>query len=249
MLKCLCLAQADAHVTNDLISMQGVQVEPLVEMLSSDDYQRKLARDTVLKSFDSLLRQSYSDARANSFEIKLDAFDGYGLYYAGENVILPKNSHPVKVLPSIVGYIEKIPDDTLSSFKEISIFKKTDSCSFDRVMLGATRFANHCCRPNCRYLLRNLNSRRCIQLEVLKPINKKDEITVFYGDNFFGKGNQDCLCGNVDLHEQKATPFQSVSISRQRLVLRPVFIRPRRTAYQAEEDVSTVQIRDEALSF
>ena len=50
MLECLCLAQADAHVTNDLISVQGVQVEPLVEMLSSDDYQRKLASDTVLKS-------------------------------------------------------------------------------------------------------------------------------------------------------------------------------------------------------
>ena len=95
-------------------------------------------------------------------------------------------------------------------------------------MLAATRFNNHCCRPNCRYILRNLNSHRCIQLEVLKPINKNDEITVFYGDNFFGEGNQDCLCVNVDLNEQKATPFQSVSISRQRLLLRPVCIRPRR---------------------
>ena len=87
MMKCLCLAQADAHVTNDLILVQGVQIDPLVEMLSSDDYQRKLASDTVLKSFYSLLRQSYSDDRVNSFEIKLDAFGGYGLYYAGENVI------------------------------------------------------------------------------------------------------------------------------------------------------------------
>ena len=93
-------------------------------------------------------------------------------------------------------------------------------------MLGATRFANHCCRPNCRHILRNLNLRRYIQLEVLKPINKNCEIT--YSDSFFGEGNQDCLCANVDLHEQKATLFQSVSISRQRLVLRPVCIRPRR---------------------
>ena len=146
----------------------------------------------------------------------------------GRTEFYQKNSHPVKVLPSIVGYIEKIPDDILSSFKEIWTFKKTDSCLFDRVMLGATWFANHCWRPNCRYILRNLNSRRCIQLEVLKPIDKKDEITVFYGANFFGEGNQDCLCVNVDLHEQKATPFQSVSISRQRLVLRPVCIRPQR---------------------
>ena len=127
-----------------------------------------------------------------------------------------------------MGYIEKIPNDILSSFKEISIFKKTDSCSFDRVILGATRFANNYCCPNCRYILRNLNSRRCIQLEVLKPINKNDEITDFFGDKFFGEGNQDCLVVNLDLREQKATPFQSVSISRQRLVLRPVSIQLRR---------------------
>ena len=130
MSKFLCLAQADSHVANELISVQGVQIDPLVEKLSSDDYQTKLAIDTVLKSFDSLLRQSYSDACINRFEIKLDTFGGYGLYYVGENVFLPKNSHPVKVLPSIVDYIEKIPHEILSSFKEISIFKKTDSCSF-----------------------------------------------------------------------------------------------------------------------
>ena len=191
MLNCFSLAQADAHVTKELLEIDGFPIESLVEMLKPDEYQAALATDSGLKEFDRLLRASYTAARENGFEFKKDTFGGYGLFYVGDEIISPKRAHPVKVLSSVLCYVEKIPKEALSSFKDIFIFRKTESCSFDRVMLGTTRFANHSCNPNCRYTLKEVNSRRCIQLEVLKNISKNDEITVFYGPNFFGDGNQD----------------------------------------------------------
>ena len=229
MLKCFSLAQADAHVTKELLEIDGFPIESLVEMLKPDEYQAALATDSVLKEFDRLLRVSYTAARENGFEFKKDTFGGYGLFYVGDEIISPKRAHPVKVLSSVLGYVEKIPKEALSSFKDISIFRKTESCSFDRVMLGTTRFANHSCNPNCRYTLKEVNSRRCIQLEVLKNISKNDEITVFYGPNFFGDGNQDCLCKHDSLHTQKlGSDVPSALQSRARLVLRTVSFRFKR---------------------
>ena len=230
MLKCFSLAQADAHVTKELIETEVVQVQSLVEMLSQSEYRKALSTDPVLKEFDRLLRENYGAARESNFEFKKDSFGGCGLYYVGDEVISPKNSHPVKVLPSVIGFVEKIPKEALSSFKDISIFRKTDSCSFDRVMLGSTRFANHSCKPNCRFILKEINSRRCIQLEVIKNIFKNDEITVFYGSNFFGEGNQNCLCEHRNEHQHSSGSFSAYlkAGSRARLVLRPISIRSKR---------------------
>ena len=228
MLRCLSLAQADAKITKELIEIDGCIVETLVEMLSPAEYMEALTTDSGLQEFDALLRDSYNAALENNFVFKEDAYGGYGLFYVGENQLRPRKSHPVKMLPSVIGFVEKIPQDSLASFKDISIFRKTDACSFDRVMLGPTRFANHSCQPNCRYALKEVHSRRCIQLEILEPINKNDEITVSYGINFFGEGNQDCRCVHIDMHQEKLNSEDSISESRRRLDLCSASYRQRR---------------------
>ena len=162
MLRCLGVAQADAKITKELIENDGCIVETLVEMLSPAEYMEALTTDSGLQEFDALLRDSYNAALENNFVFKEDAYGGYRLFYVGENQLRPRKSHPVKMLPSVIGLVEKIPQDSLASFKDISIFRKTDACSFDRVMLGPTRFANHSCQPNCRYALKEVHSRRCI---------------------------------------------------------------------------------------
>ena len=58
MLKCFSLAQADAHVTKELLEIDGFPIESLVEMLKPDEYQAALATDSVLKEFDRLLRDN-----------------------------------------------------------------------------------------------------------------------------------------------------------------------------------------------
>ena len=117
MLKCFSLAQADAHVTKELLETDGFPIESLVEMLNSDEYQAALATDSVMKKFDRLLRVSYTAARENGFEFKKDKFGGYGLFYVGDKMISPKRCHHVKVLSSVLGHVEKNPKEALSSFK------------------------------------------------------------------------------------------------------------------------------------
>ena len=141
------------------------------------------------------------------------------MFYVGEKSFQTRKPKPLKILPSIVGFIEKFPSESLASFKDISIFRKTDACKFDRVMLGPTCFASHSFKPNCRFVLKEVISRRCIQLELLCPIEENDEITVIYGNDFFGEGNQDCLCVHVDRHNTKLSVAERQPDSRPRLVL------------------------------
>ena len=159
MLRCLRLAQADAKITQELIENDGCIVETLVEMLSPAEYREALTTDSGLQEFDALLKDSYNAAIENNFVFKEDAYAGYGLFYVGENQLSPLKSHPVKMLPSVIVFVEKIPQDSLASFQDISIFRKADACSFEWVMLGPTRFANHSCQPNCRYALKEVHSR------------------------------------------------------------------------------------------
>ena len=134
MLKCFSLAQADAHVTKEIIEVNNHPVEPLVQILSADEYREALGRNFALFEFDGLLRDAYQTALANNFSFKRDRFGGYGLFYVGEKSFQTRKSRPLQILPSIVGFIEKIPSESLASFKDISIFRKTDACKFDRVM-------------------------------------------------------------------------------------------------------------------
>ena len=56
---------------------------------------------------------------------------------------------------------------------------------------GLCRFANHDCKANARL---NVTSARRCEVVAERDIRLGDEITVNYGPNFFGVGNEDCLC-------------------------------------------------------
>ena len=101
---------------------------------------------------------------------------------------------PTKHLPAITGYLENIPDSSIDCFADISVFRKTEICKLNRIMVGATRFANHSCRPICRYNIANVGRRKVIKLEMLLPINCGHKITAIYSSEyFFGNANVNCL--------------------------------------------------------
>ena len=157
--------------------------------------------DFKLLEYDTLLRCCYIEAKEACFTFKPDQFGGYGLFYDGKQSLCSSTSFRKNYLPSIVGYVEKIPAALLGCFADTSLFERTDLCKFDRIMFGATRFANHSCRPNCKYTIFDTGKRKAIKLEILKQVNPGDEITVFYSSQkFFGEGNQNCQCPHKDLH-------------------------------------------------
>ncbi|KAJ9091470.1 hypothetical protein QFC21_007205 [Naganishia friedmannii] len=59
------------------------------------------------------------------------------------------------------------------------------------LFLGPGRFINHDCSPNVELIT---TKRNVITFRVLRRIRTGEELTTWYGDNYFGPGNRDCLC-------------------------------------------------------
>jgi histone-lysine N-methyltransferase SUV420H len=68
----------------------------------------------------------------------------------------------------------------------ISSRKKTRS-----LFLGPARFANHDCDANARLSTKGYDG---MQIVAVKHIEVGDEITVSYGEDYFGEDNEECLC-------------------------------------------------------
>ncbi|KAI5298669.1 Histone-lysine N-methyltransferase set9, partial [Ascosphaera atra] len=59
------------------------------------------------------------------------------------------------------------------------------------IFLGPARFANHDCNANCKLVMRSSGT---MEVVAVRDIDIDEEITVTYGDNYFGEGNCECLC-------------------------------------------------------
>ena len=102
---------------------------------------------------------------------------------------------------------------------------------------GAVRFANHFCSPNCRYQITEWKRRKFVKLQIVKEILSFDEITVFYGDSYFGEGNCESLCVHSHEHEQSFSRELTHDISQL------LFLKPRSTLVDANIRSRYIQTR------
>lgn len=84
----------------------------------------------------------------------------------------------------------------------ISSRKKTRS-----LFLGPARFANHDCDANARLSTKGYDG---MQIVAVKPIDIGDEITVSYGEDYFGDDNEECLCQTCETRQVNGwAPYKS----------------------------------------
>lgn len=85
--------------------------------------------------------------------------------------------------------------------KEISVRKKDFSIVVSSrnkctsLFMGPARFANHDCGANAKLMT---TSHAGIEIIATRPIEPGDEITVTYGENYFGEDNCECLCSTCE---------------------------------------------------
>lgn len=104
---------------------------------------------------------------------------------------LIKKNDPIKYL---CGYLvsmtpeeEGILDQSKRDFSIVMSSRKKTASLF----MGPARFANHDCNANARLVTMGYDG---MQIVAVRDINKGEEITVTYGDSYFGEGNRECLC-------------------------------------------------------
>ncbi|KAI7900414.1 uncharacterized protein BX663DRAFT_439252, partial [Cokeromyces recurvatus] len=59
------------------------------------------------------------------------------------------------------------------------------------LFLGPARFMNHDCNSNCEFM--NIGN-QAVTFKVRRSIVCGEEMTVFYGADYFGENNCECLC-------------------------------------------------------
>ena len=98
------------------------------------------------------------------------------------------------IIPGLKGFTAKISDEELLDDMSFSVFAATKNCKYNRIMLGPASFINHDCDPNARYIVEGEKSASTVAIQTLKPIRAGEEITVSYGENYFGESNKHCRC-------------------------------------------------------
>ncbi|KAI8942229.1 Histone-lysine N-methyltransferase set9 [Plenodomus lindquistii] len=79
------------------------------------------------------------------------------------------------------------------------------------LFLGPARFANHDCDSNAKLVTKGNMG---MQIVAVKPIDEGEEITVSYGDDYFGDDNEECLCHTCEVRQQNGwAPMKRVEES------------------------------------
>ena len=100
---------------------------------------------------------------------------------------------------------EKDLDLTRRDFSIVmSSRKKTPS-----LFLGPARFANHDCNANARLVTQGTDG---MQVVAVREIQVGEEITVTYGDSYFGEGNCECLCLTCEKEGRNGWPPRVPSV-------------------------------------
>ncbi|KAJ3084149.1 hypothetical protein HDU99_003034 [Rhizoclosmatium hyalinum] len=111
-------------------------------------------------------------------------------------IVATKKWRPGDEIRHCTGYIAELTeqDEDHLANRDFSVMYSTRKgcmCLF----LGPARFVNHDCQPNCKFIPTGSNS---ICFKVLRDIEVGQEITTFYGGDYFGEGNRECLCATCE---------------------------------------------------
>ncbi|ROV98409.1 hypothetical protein VMCG_07168 [Cytospora schulzeri] len=102
-----------------------------------------------------------------------------------------RRNEKIKSLSGIQVVITPQEEEALSSRKKDFSIVVSSRNKLTSLFMGPARFANHDCGANAKLVI---TGQAGIDIVAVRSINVGEEITVTYGENYFGEGNCECLC-------------------------------------------------------
>ena len=198
----LVLCQCDGQIGRTF-NLSKTPSKTFVNLLPEEQFTEIKKAELVVERTYSLLKEAYRLLKEFSCSLIPDSFAGYGLHYNGEKILAEKMRLP------IYWYIEAMPTNVEDNFTNLSVLAPRQGSKLSRVMVSPIRFVNHSYQPNCEYKAVELNGRRAVEIVILQKISPGSELLTFYGKEFFGPGDKDCLCPHTDFHSFVSTPNNS----------------------------------------
>ncbi|KAK8136870.1 Histone-lysine N-methyltransferase SET9 [Apiospora sp. TS-2023a] len=106
-----------------------------------------------------------------------------------------RRGQPVKYLSGIQVLMSAEEEEDISRRKKdfSIVVSSRNKCA--SLFMGPARFANHDCDANAQL---KIISQSSIEIHATRDIDVGEEVTVTYGDNYFGEDNCECLCQSCE---------------------------------------------------
>ncbi|XP_058810331.1 histone-lysine N-methyltransferase Suv4-20-like [Phymastichus coffea] len=108
-------------------------------------------------------------------------------------VVATQNIKKNSVINELIGFtvwLSKTDEENLKLAKNDHSIMYSERKKKSKLLFGPASFINHDCLANSQYFQNGKN----IYIKTIKDISKGNEITCYYGSNFFGDNNTNCEC-------------------------------------------------------
>ncbi|KID86593.1 SET domain protein [Metarhizium guizhouense ARSEF 977] len=106
-----------------------------------------------------------------------------------------KRNESIKYLSGIQVVITPEEETEIAARKKDFSMVISSRSKSTSLFMGPARFANHDCNANAKLMT---TSNAGIEIVAVRPIESGEEITVTYGESYFGEDNCECLCGTCE---------------------------------------------------